>query len=128
MRGQQPSAETPHAPSPVTPDQPEEPARWDPVAERDARREARAALRGPRASGAQPSKHRSRVPVERIVTSAAIVVMVVAIAVLVGSLGPEAWVLGLVCSSATLALVSVLPAATPRRPEHRRHPPTRSRR
>ncbi|MDA0140383.1 hypothetical protein [Solirubrobacter deserti] len=52
----------------------------------------------------------------------------VALAVLVDSLGAGAWVLGLVCSIGTLTLVSVLPAATTRRSADRRYRAAPSRR
>lgn len=117
-KGTRPSpapADGPHLPDPAPP-------RWDPVAERDARRQAREARRSPQASRpeARP-KRRRRLPVERILASAAIVGIVVVMAAVVGSQSGAAWLVGLVCAIVTLLLVAVLPhAAADRAPDRRR--------
>lgn len=92
------------------------PPRWDPAAERDTRRQAREASRGSRTARpeAAPKRGRRR-PFARSLTSVAIVAVVVAVAVLVGSQTSAAWVVGLVCAIVTLGLVAVLPHQTPDR-------------
>ena len=114
----------PHSPAPgvipepvrVQPDaaRAEPPARWDPGAERDARRHAREEARGPhpqRPEVRTPNRHR-RLPLEasqlRLVAAAGIVAVAVGGAALLGSLGTPAWMLGLVVSVVSLGLAAPL--------------------
>lgn len=89
------------------------PARDDPVAERDARRKARAARRGPhtdRPEARNKPTHRTRPAVDprlmRGVAPVAIVAIAVAIAALMSSRGAEGWLIGLVVSAVSLALAA----------------------
>lgn len=115
-----------HDPETAPADGPRQPGpdrpQWDPVAERDARRQAREARRGPHTTRPEvASRRRRQVPVERVLTSAAIVAIVVAVAVLVDAQSAAGWLVGLVCAIVTLVLVAVLPHATAgRTPDRRR--------
>jgi hypothetical protein len=90
------------------------PARSDPGAERDARRQERDSRRVPRGErpGVMIPNRRKRLPLEaplmRAVASAGIVGIAVAIAAIMGSQGSAAWVIGLVVSIASLVLAAVL--------------------
>jgi hypothetical protein len=92
----------------------EPPARSDPGAERDARRHAREEAREPRAerSGVMIPDRRKRLPLEaplmRVVASAGIVGIAVAVAAIMGSQGSQAWLIGLVVSVLSLLLAAVL--------------------
>lgn len=93
-------------------DQP--PARNDPGAERDARRNAREEAREPLAErpGVMIPNRRKRLPLEaplmRLVASAGIVGIAVAIAAIMGSQGSAEWLIGLVVSIVSLLLAAVL--------------------
>ncbi len=83
----------------------------DPGAERDARRQAREARRGPRTDRPEVRKpsHRRR-PDARLMRGAAgagIVAIAVAIAAFMSSHGSHGWLIGLVVSIVTLALAVV---------------------
>lgn len=84
----------------------------DPVAERDARRNAREARRGPSTDRPEVRKpaqrRRARVDARlmRGVVTAGIVAIVVAIAAVMGSRGAQAWLIGLVASVLSLALAA----------------------
>src|SRR3954451_20662262 len=92
----------------------EPPARSDPGAELDARRHAREEAREPRAErpGVMIPNRGKRLPLEaplmRLVASAGIVGIAVAIAAIMGSQGSQAWLIGLVVSVASLVLAAVL--------------------
>ena len=92
----------------------EPPARWDPGAERDARRHAREEARGPQAQRPEvrtPNRGK-RAPLDapqmRLVASALIVGIAVAIAAFMGSQDVQAWLIGLVVSVVSLLLAAVL--------------------
>jgi len=93
-------------------DQP--PARNDPGAERDARRHAREEAREPLDDrpGVMIPNRRKRLPLEaplmRLVASAGIVGIAVAVGAIMGSQGAQAWVIGLVVSIVSLLLAAVL--------------------
>jgi hypothetical protein len=81
----------------------------DPVAERDARREAREALRGPRTDRPEVRKPaRRRPPLPRGAAGVGIVAIAVAIAALMSSNGAQGWLIGLVVSVVSLALAAAL--------------------
>ncbi len=90
------------------------PVRSDPGAERDARRHAREEAREPRPerSGVMIPNRRKRLPLEaplmRVVASAGIVGIAVAIAAIMGSRGSPDWLVGLVASVVSLLLAAVL--------------------
>jgi hypothetical protein len=90
------------------------PTAGDPGAEREARREAREARRGPPAarSGVMIANRRKRLPLEarlmRGVATAGIVGIAVAIAAIMSSQGSQGWQIGLVVSVASLVLAAVL--------------------
>jgi hypothetical protein len=90
------------------------PVRSDPGAERDARRHARDEARAPRAerSGVMIPNRRKRLPLEaplmRVVASAGIVGIAVAVAAIMGSQGSQPWLVGLVVSVVSLLLAAVL--------------------
>jgi hypothetical protein len=92
----------------------EPPVRSDPGAERDGRRHAREGARKPRAerAGVMIPNRRKRLPLEaplmRIVASAGIVGIAVAIAAIMGSQGSPEWLVGLVASVVSLLLAAVL--------------------
>ena len=92
----------------------EPPTRWDPGAERDARRHAREEAREPQAQrpGVMIPNRRKRLPLEaplmRLVASAGIVGIAVAIAAIMGSQGSQEWLIGLVVSVVSLLLAAVL--------------------
>ena len=93
---------------------PTAPARSDPGAEREARRQERDSRRGPSAKrpGVMIPNRRKRLPLEaplmRAVASAGIVGITVAIAAIMGSQGSAAWLIGLVVSTTSLVLAAVL--------------------
>jgi hypothetical protein len=80
----------------------------DPGAERDARREAREASRGPRTDRPEVRKtsHRRRpdARLTRGVAGTGIVAIAVAIAAFMSSHGSQGWLIGFVVSIVTLAL------------------------
>jgi hypothetical protein len=81
----------------------------DPSAERDARRKERADRRGPRLDRPEQRKPPgTRPPLLTCVAGAGIVAIAVAIAALMGSQGSPGWLIGLVVSVVTFALVSAL--------------------
>jgi len=90
------------------------PAGSDPGAERDARRHAREEAREPREErpGVMIPNRRKRLPLEaplmRLVASAGIVGIAVAIAAIMGSQGSQEWLIGLVVSVVSLLLAAVL--------------------
>ncbi len=89
------------------------PAKSDPGAERDARRQERDSRRGPsERPGVMIPNRRKRLPLEaplmRAVASAGIVGIAVAIAAIMGSQGSQAWLIGLVVSIASIVLAAVL--------------------
>jgi hypothetical protein len=89
------------------------PAKSDPGAEREARRQERDSRRGPsERPGVMIPNRRKRLPLEaplmRAVASAGIVGIAVAIAAIMGSQGSQAWLIGLVVSIASLVLAAVL--------------------
>ncbi len=94
-----------------------EPARRDPGAERDARRHAREERREPQAQRPEvrTAKRRKRPPLDtprmRAVSAAGIVAIAVVVAVILGSLGAAAWLIGLATSLITLVLAAVLAPA-----------------
>ena len=85
-----------------------------PAAEREARRAARQERRGPPAepSGVMIPDRRKRLPLEaplmRLVASAGIVGIAVAIAAIMSSRGSQGWLIGLVVSLVSLVLAAVL--------------------
>ena len=89
-------------------------ARSDPGAEREARRQVREEAREPRNErpGVMIPNRRKRLPLEaplmRLVASAGIVGIAVAIAAIMGSQGSQAWLIGLVVSVLSLVLAAVL--------------------
>src|SRR6478609_5215301 len=90
------------------------PTRSDPGDEREARRQAREEAREPRAErpGVMIPNRRKRLPLEaplmRLVASAGIVGIAVAIAAIMGSQGSQEWLIGLVVSVVSLLLAAVL--------------------
>src|SRR6478735_9387189 len=86
----------------------------DPGAEREARRQVREEAREPRAErpGVMIPNRRKRLPLEaplmRLVASAGIVGIAVAIAAIMGSQGSQEWLIGLVVSVVSLLLAAVL--------------------
>ena len=90
------------------------PARSNPGAEREARHWAREEARGPRSErpGVMIPNRRKRLPLEaplmRVVASAGIVGIAVAIAAIMGSQGSQEWLIGLVVSVVSLVLAAVL--------------------
>ncbi len=90
------------------------PAKSDPGAEREARRQERDSRREPSAQrpGVMIPNRRKRLPLEaplmRAVASAGIVGITVAIAAIMGSQGSAAWLIGLVVSTTSLVLAAVL--------------------
>jgi hypothetical protein len=90
------------------------PAASDPRAEREARRHAREEARDPQAErpGVMIPNRRRRLPLEgplmRVVASAGIVGIAVAIAAIMGSQGSQEWLIGLVVSVVSLVLAAVL--------------------
>ena len=86
----------------------------DPVAERDARRNAREARRGPHTDPPEVRRPR-RAPLDprltRGVASAGIVAIAVAIAAVMSSQGSQGWLIGLVVSVASLALAAAARSA-----------------
>jgi hypothetical protein len=90
------------------------PPRSGPEAEREARRRTRDERRNPSAErpGVMIPNRRQRLPLEgplmRVVASAGIVGIAVAIAAIMGSQGSQAWLVGLVVSVVSLVLAAVL--------------------
>jgi hypothetical protein len=90
------------------------PTAGDPGAEREARREAREARRDAPAarSGVMIPNRRKRLPLEaplmRLVATAGIVGIAVAIAAIMSSQGSHGWLIGLVVSLTSLVLAAVL--------------------
>jgi hypothetical protein len=90
------------------------PVRSDPRVEREARHQAREEARRPRAErpGVMIPSRRKRLPLEaplmRVVASAGIVGIAVAIAAIMGSQGSQAWLIGLAVSVVSLVLAAVL--------------------
>ncbi len=88
------------------------PASGDPAAERDARRKAREAGRGPRTDRPEVRKpmHGRGLPgnarLKRAVTCAVIVGIAVVIAAVMTAQGAPGWLIGLVVSVASLALAA----------------------
>lgn len=86
----------------------------DPAAEREARRKARGARREPpgERAGVMIPNRRKRLPLEaplmRVVATAGIVGIAVAIAAIMSSQGSQGWLIGLVASIASLILAAVL--------------------
>lgn len=104
-----------HHEPPAAGDRPDRtPARTDPGAERDARRQERDSRRRPSAErpGVMIPNRRKRLPLEaplmRVVASAGIVGIAAAIAAIMGSQGSEAWLIGIVVSTTSLVLAAVL--------------------
>jgi hypothetical protein len=89
----------------------------DPVAERDARRNAREARRGPRTDRPEVRKpsRRTRPPLDARLTGGVaglgIVAIAVAIAAVMSSQGSQGWLIGLVVSVASLALGAAVRSA-----------------
>jgi hypothetical protein len=79
---------------------------------RDAEREARRAERGERRPGVMIPSRRKRLPLEapfmRLVATAGIVAIAVAVAAIMGSQDSEAWLIGLVVSLVSLVLAALL--------------------
>jgi hypothetical protein len=90
----------------------------DPAAERDARRKAREASRGPRTDRPEVRKTARRGPPDARLTrgaaGAGIVAIAVAIAAFMSSHGSQGWLIGLVVSVVTLALASAAVRAASR--------------
>jgi len=90
------------------------PARIDPRAEREARRQAREERRGAPAErpGVMIPNRRKRLPLEaplmRVIATAGIVAIAVVIAAIMGSQNSQAWLIGLVASVASLVLAAGL--------------------
>lgn len=90
------------------------PARHDPAAEREARRQERETRREPRTerAGVMIPNRRTRLPLEaplmRVVATAGIVGIAVVVAVIMSSQGAQAWLVGLATSLVSLVLAAVL--------------------
>ena len=90
------------------------PSPTDPGGEREARRQAREDRRGPSAERPAvmiPNRDK-RLPLEaplmRVVATAGIVAIAVAIAAIMGSQGSQAWLIGLAASVVSIVLAAVL--------------------
>src|ERR687890_410190 len=97
----------------MTPEPRNEPPADRPDAEREARRAERHGRRGGGGGrGVMPPGRRKRLPLEaplmRIVATAGIVAIAVAIAAIMGSQDSEGWLIGLVVSIVSLVLAALL--------------------
>ena len=95
-------------------DPPAEPARSDPGAEREARRQEREDRRDPSAArpGVMIPNRRKRLPLEaplmRVIATSGIVGIAVAIAAIMSSQDSQGWLIGLVVSVVSLLLAAAL--------------------